>query len=131
MKLQVGVYNAGPLLARCGKVTIAAPGGCAIGSDNKRPVNLHMDILTAMGATIEVSGGKFAMSVENGLHGADVEISFPSVGATCTYLLAAASATGASMLRNAALEPEVRMLFCQLPTVDVGTCDCSRTAAFR
>lgn len=66
-----------------------------------------MDILTAMGATIDTSGDKFSMSAEKGLQGAEVHLSYPSVGATCTYLLAAASATEASTLRNAACEPEV------------------------
>lgn len=66
-----------------------------------------MDILAAMRVRIEEVGGKFEMSVDNGLHGADVEISYPSVGATCTFLLAAASAKGCSKLRNAACEPEV------------------------
>lgn len=104
------MLSAGPLLARCGKASIASPGGCAIGENNKRPVNLHMDVLTAMRVKVEESGGSFDMSVQEGLHGADVLLSYPSVGTTCTFLLAAASAQGCSSLQNAACEPEVRWL---------------------
>jgi UDP-N-acetylglucosamine 1-carboxyvinyltransferase len=100
--------SAGPLLARCGGASLALPGGCAIGSNNTRPVNLHKDVLTAMGSRIEERDGEFEMIVENGLRGAQVELSYPSVGATCTFLLAAASAQGCSKLWNAACEPEVR-----------------------
>ncbi|NJR41951.1 MAG: hypothetical protein HC767_04125 [Akkermansiaceae bacterium] len=79
-------FFAGPLLARCGEVSIASPGGCAIGNQNQRPVNLHMDVLTAMRVTVEESENKFEMSADEGLQGADVKLSYPSVGATCTFL---------------------------------------------
>jgi UDP-N-acetylglucosamine 1-carboxyvinyltransferase len=73
-------------------------------------VNLHVDVLTAMGATVSDSVGLFDMRVEKSLLGGQVELSYPSVGATCTFLLAAASAQGVSTLQNAACEPEVCML---------------------
>lgn len=66
-----------------------------------------MQILSTMGAKIVELGNRYEMNTEDGLSGAHVNLSYPSVGATCTFLLSAASAQGVSKLKNAACEPEV------------------------
>ena len=93
----------GPLLARCGKVRLSLPGGCAIGS---RPVNLHLKGLSAMGANLEVRGGCIEGET-GGLRGARIYLDYPSVGATENIMAAATLARGTTILENAALEPEI------------------------
>lgn len=93
----------GPLLARHGKVQIALPGGCAIGT---RPIDLHLKGFAALGANISFSCGN-VIATSSGLKGNHVYLDFPSVGATENIMMAAALAEGNSYIENAALEPEV------------------------
>jgi UDP-N-acetylglucosamine 1-carboxyvinyltransferase len=62
-----------------------------------------------MGASILEDDGRYRMTLDGSFHGADLSIGYPSVGATCTFLLAAATASSTSSLHNAAREPEVRI----------------------
>lgn len=93
----------GPLLARYGKVKIALPGGCAIGT---RPIDLHLKGFAALGANISFGSGN-VIAMSSGLKGNHVYLDFPSVGATENIMMAAALAEGNSYIENAALEPEV------------------------
>ncbi len=94
----------GPLLARLHEAKVSLPGGCAIGS---RPVDQHLKGLTAMGAQIELEDGYVIASAPDGLHGADIRMDIVTVGATEHLLMAAVLASGETLLRNAAREPEV------------------------
>ena len=94
----------GPLLARTGEAKVSLPGGCTIGA---RPVDLHLQALTAMGAEIELEEGYVIARTPNGLKGAEIEFPFVSVGATEHALLAAVLADGVTVLRTAAREPEI------------------------
>ncbi len=94
----------GPLLAREHHAKVSLPGGCAIGA---RPVDLHLDALTALGAEIELSEGYVLAKAPNGLVGADITFPFISVGATEHAMLAAVLAKGETVLNNAAREPEI------------------------
>jgi UDP-N-acetylglucosamine 1-carboxyvinyltransferase len=94
----------GPLLARAGHATVSLPGGCAIGA---RPVDLHLKAFQAMGADIHIEQGYVKAAALRGLHGADIEFPFVSVGATEHAMLAAALARGDTILKNAAREPEI------------------------
>jgi UDP-N-acetylglucosamine 1-carboxyvinyltransferase len=94
----------GPLLARTGQAKVSLPGGCTIGA---RPVDLHLQALTAMGAEIELDEGYVIARTPNGLKGAEIEFPFVSVGATEHALLAAVLADGVTVLRRAAREPEI------------------------
>jgi UDP-N-acetylglucosamine 1-carboxyvinyltransferase len=94
----------GPLLARTGEAKVSLPGGCTIGA---RPVDLHLQALTAMGAEIELDEGYVIARTPNGLKGAEIEFPFVSVGATEHALLAAVLADGVTVLRRAAREPEI------------------------
>ncbi len=94
----------GPLLARTGEAKVSLPGGCTIGA---RPVDLHLQALTAMGAEIELDEGYVIARTPKGLKGAEIEFPFVSVGATEHALLAAVLADGVTVLRKAAREPEI------------------------
>lgn len=94
----------GPLLARTGEAKVSLPGGCTIGA---RPVDLHLQALTALGAEIELEEGYVTATARNGLKGAEIEFPFVSVGATEHALLAAVLAEGVTVLRRAAKEPEI------------------------
>lgn len=94
----------GPLLARTGEAKVSLPGGCTIGA---RPVDLHLQALTAMGAEIELDEGYVIAGAPRGLKGAEIEFPFVSVGATEHALLAAVLADGTTVLKKAAREPEI------------------------
>lgn len=93
----------GPLVARCGQARVALPGGDNIGS---RKVDMHLRGLEAMGADVEVEHG-FVIARATRLAGARVVLEFPSVGATENLMCAAVLAKGATVIENAAREPEV------------------------
>lgn len=96
----------GALLGRCGEVTMEHPGGCVIGS---RPIDLHLDALGRMGAVFEERNGLLRASAAQ-LHGAELTLTFPSVGATENIILAAVQAEGATHVAGAAREPEITAL---------------------
>ena len=93
----------GALLARCGEARLSLPGGCQLG---RRPIDLHLAALRKMGAQIEESGGEISCRAPE-LRGADIDLSFPSVGATENIMLAAARASGETRIKGAAREPEI------------------------
>ena len=102
-RMRASVLAMGPLLARCGRARMHFPGGCAIGS---RPIDLHLKGFAAMGARIELDQGCIEARVD-ALHGAGIDLDFPSVGATENLMMAAALANGTTVLENAAKEPEI------------------------
>src|SRR6187431_1573534 len=79
-------------------------GGCRIG---ERPINYHLDVLREFGAVVEKRQDGLRLTAPNGLHGADVHLPYPSVGATEQVLLTAVRARGITTLHNAAIEPEI------------------------
>lgn len=93
----------GPLLARFGQARVSTPGGCAIGA---RPINLHLKGFEAMGATIRHAHGYIEASAAR-LKGAKIYLDLPSVGATENLMMAATLAQGATIIENAAKEPEI------------------------
>ncbi|HEV7959391.1 MAG TPA: UDP-N-acetylglucosamine 1-carboxyvinyltransferase [Rhizomicrobium sp.] len=103
-KMRASFQVLAPLLARHGEAKVSLPGGCAIGA---RPVNLHLDALTRMGAKVELSDGYVVASAKGGLHGAVIQFPSVSVGATETALMAATLAKGVTVIGNAAREPEI------------------------
>jgi UDP-N-acetylglucosamine 1-carboxyvinyltransferase len=104
-KMRASILVLGPLLARAGEATVSLPGGCAIGN---RPIDLHLKVLEALGARIELAAGYVrAIAPDGGLPGGTYTFPIVSVGATENALMAAALARGTSVLHNAAREPEI------------------------
>jgi len=101
--MRASILLLGPLLARCGRAKISLPGGCAIGA---RPVNLHLKALVAMGADIYLDHG-YIHARANRLHGAEIFFDIPTVTGTENIMMAAVTAQGTTILKNAANEPEV------------------------
>jgi len=111
-KMRASVLVLGPLLARFGEAEVSLPGGCAIGS---RPVDIHISALIKMGARINIQDGYIQAKVPGGrLVGADITFQKVSVGATENIIMAASLAKGKTIIRNAALEPEIDDLICAL-----------------
>jgi UDP-N-acetylglucosamine 1-carboxyvinyltransferase len=103
-RLRASICVLGPLLARCGRVRVAQPGGDAIGS---RGLDMHVAGLAKMGAEIDNEHGFIVGSATDGLRGATIWLDFPSVGATENLLMAAVLAKGVTEIDNAAREPEI------------------------
>lgn len=102
-EMRSSIIFMGALLARFSEAILSYPGGCEIGP---RPIDLHLKSLRQMGASIEESHG-FLYCKANGLRGADIQLDYPSVGATENIILAAVKAEGTTIIRNAAREPEI------------------------
>ncbi len=102
-EMRSSIILMGALLARFKEVKISYPGGCEIGP---RPIDLHLKSLRQMGAIIEESHG-YLNCKTTGLKGCEIQLDYPSVGATENIMLAATTAKGTTILRNAAREPEI------------------------
>ena len=102
-KLRASVCVLGPLVGRCKRAVVALPGGDAIGS---RPLDMHQNGLRQLGASSEIEHGCVVAEAQ-GLHGAQIWLDFPSVGATENILMAAVLADGTTVIDNAAREPEI------------------------
>lgn len=102
-KMRSSVFLAGPLLARCGKVVISQPGGCSIG---RRPIDIHIRALEKMGTCVKYTSEGVELTAIR-LHGANLNLEYPSVGATENIMMAATGAEGITIIRNAAREPEI------------------------
>jgi len=101
--IRTSFYLLGPLLARIGRLELPAPGGCRIGA---RPVDYHIKGLSALGASIELQNGVYHARTE-ALVGADMLLEKPSAGATQHLMATATLARGCTVIRNAAMEPEI------------------------
>jgi len=101
---RIAVMTIGPLLHRCGEVTIPRPGGDRIGP---RPIDFHIHGLQQMGASIVERDGKYYCSSAKRLHGTTIKLPFPSVMATENFLITASLAKGVTIIENAATEPEI------------------------
>jgi len=103
-KMRASFMLLGPLLARFGRVIISNPGGDRIG---RRPVNLHVEAMRALGAQIEYRNGYYFATAPGRLRGSEVRFPFVSVMGTENAMLAATLADGHTVIRPAAQEPEV------------------------
>ncbi len=108
---RIPILFCGPLLHLLGQAFIPDLGGCRIGD---RPIDFHLDALRAFGATVDKLPSGIRLSAPQGLHGADITLPYPSVGATEQVLLTAVRARGTTELRNAAIEPEIMDLIAVL-----------------
>ncbi len=115
-KMRASILVAGPLLSKFGKVKVAIPGGCNIGS---RQIDLHLKGFKDLGAEYSLEHGYINCHIssnQNGarLCGAVMDLDFPSRGATENIMMAACLAKGRTIINNAAREPEIVDLACFL-----------------
>lgn len=103
-KLRASFLVLGPLVARFGKAKVSLPGGDAIGT---RPVDIHLNGLKQLGASIELEQGYIVADAPGGLTGATINMPLPSVNATENLMMAACLAKGETHIINAAREPEI------------------------
>ncbi len=103
-KIRASINVLGPLTARVGAADVALPGGDAIGP---RPLDIHIKGLEALGAKVHIEHGYIVTEVLNGLTGTNIELDFPSVGATENIMMAAVLAKGTTVIDNAAREPDI------------------------
>jgi UDP-N-acetylglucosamine 1-carboxyvinyltransferase len=110
-QMRASIVVLGPLLARCGEARVALPGGDDLGA---RPIEWHMHGLEQMGASFELVHGELVARVDGRLKGTEIELPFPSVGATENLVFAGVLAEGETVIVNAAREPEIQDLIEQL-----------------
>jgi UDP-N-acetylglucosamine 1-carboxyvinyltransferase len=104
--MRASIYVLGPMISRFGYSKVSLPGGCAWGP---RPVNLHIEGLRKLGATIDIKKGYIIAKAEQ-LKGTSISFDIPSVGATGNIIMAAVLAKGITYIENASKEPEITSL---------------------
>ncbi len=101
--MRASILVLGPLLAHFGQAKVSLPGGCAIGS---RPVNLHINGLREMGANVKVQDG-YIIAKTKKLKGAKINFPIATVTGTENIMMAAVLASGKTIIKNSAKEPEI------------------------
>jgi UDP-N-acetylglucosamine 1-carboxyvinyltransferase len=112
--MRASVLVLGPLLTRTGCARVSLPGGCAIGA---RPINFHLRGFEQLGAVTHLESGYVEARVQGVLTGNTIYFDIPSVTGTENVLMASIKATGTTIIRNAAKEPEVGNLIDMLTTM--------------
>ena len=105
--MRAGILVLGPLIAKSCKAKVSLPGGCLIGS---RPVNYHLNSLRRLGMSYKITKGYIYAKVKNNLHGAKINFKKISVGASEQAIIASVLSKGKTLLKNIAIEPEVKDL---------------------
>ncbi len=105
--MRAGILVLGPLLAKFGNAKVSLPGGCAIGT---RPVDIHLKALSKLGVKFQILNGYVYANASKGLVGANITFPKISVGATENLIIAACFAKGSTILKNCAIEPEIKDL---------------------
>lgn len=103
-EMRSSIIFMGALLGKFGYCSLSYPGGCELGP---RPIDMHLDAVRKMGASVNDEFGVIRCRAEKGLHGAKISLKYPSVGATENIMLAAVFAKGETIIYNAAREPEI------------------------
>lgn len=102
--LRASYYFMGALLGRFQEGVVGLPGGCYLGP---RPIDLHVKGFEALGASVTNELGAMYLNAPQGLYGARIFMDVISIGATINVMLAAVTATGTTVIENAAKEPEI------------------------
>ena len=105
-QMRSSVIMAGAIIGRFKKATFSYPGGCEIGA---RPIDLHLSAFKKLGINIEEKGGFIHCSCDK-IIGTEIDLDFPSVGATENIILATVLSEGTTTITNAAMEPEIEDL---------------------
>ena len=105
--MRAGILVLGPLLAKFRNAKVSLPGGCAIGT---RPIDIHLKALSQLGVQYKIINGYVLAAAPRGLIGTRIRFSKISVGATENLIIAASHAKGTTVLKNCAIEPEIKDL---------------------
>lgn len=103
-EMRSSIIYMGALLGVCGECRMSFPGGCELGP---RPIDMHIAAMKKLGAKVVDEYGIIKCTAERGLHGARINLNYPSVGTTENIMLAAVTAKGQTVISNAAREPEI------------------------
>ena len=104
--MRAGILVLGPLISKYKRATTSLPGGCLIGA---RPVNFHLNALGKLGMKHSIKKGYIYANAHKGLKGSIIKFPKISVGATENAILAATLAKGKTILKNCAIEPEIKI----------------------
>ena len=105
--MRAGILVLGPLLAKFKKAKVSSPGGCSIGV---RPIDIHLKAISKLGVKFKINKGYVNADAKKGLIGSKIRFSKISVGATENTVLAACRAKGTTIIKNCAIEPEIKDL---------------------
>ena len=105
--MRAGILVLGPMIAKYHKSITSLPGGCLIGA---RPVNYHLNALKKLGMRYQIKKGYIHAISKGRLKGANIKFSKISVGATENSIIAACISKGKTILKNCAIEPEIKDL---------------------
>ncbi len=103
--MRASINLLGPLISKYKKATLSLPGGCLIGA---RPVNYHLSALKKLGMKYKIKKGYIHAHVEKNLVGTTIKFPKISVGASANTIIAACFAKGKTILKNCAIEPEIK-----------------------
>lgn len=106
-KMRASISVLGPLVGRFGEARVAMPGGCQIGA---RKIDMHLIGMEALGVEFKMDHGYLVAHTPHGLHGGEIVLEFPSVGATENTMMCATVCPGHTTIDNAACEPEIHDL---------------------
>lgn len=108
-KFRAPIMFVGPILARIGEVKFPSPGGCALASGAKRPIDLFLEGFQRMGAELEIQDNCYRLKAKK-LKGCEYFFTKISVTGTEALMMTAVLAEGTTILKNCACEPEIKAL---------------------
>ncbi len=108
--MRAGILILGPLVSKYHRSICSFPGGCVLNGNSGRPVNLHLNALKKIGMRYEIKKGYIHAKSNGKLKGATIKFPKISVGATEQLLISAVLAKGKTVLKNCAIEPEIKDL---------------------
>ena len=108
--MRAGILILGPLVSKYHRSICSFPGGCVLNGNSGRPVNLHLNALKKIGMKYEIKKGYIHAKSNGKLKGATIKFPKISVGATEQLLISAVLAKGKTVLKNCAIEPEIKDL---------------------
>ena len=108
--MRAGILILGPLVSKYQKSICSFPGGCVLNGNSGRPVNLHLHALKKMGMKYEIKKGYIHAKSNGKLKGTIIKFPKISVGATSQLIMSAVLAKGKTLIKNAAIEPEIKDL---------------------